>query len=311
MPFEGTAAVDDLTPSLPAYIDSSMLATFRACPRKFYWNYVVNKVPCGESIHLIAGASFAAGIDAVRKLQFSISRKLSAPDLMIAGTRAFLRQWGDYDAPGGHAKSFENMLDALAKYVEEFHPFDDPVQPIRREDGSCTSEFSFAIPLAPVVKHPISGEPFIFCGRFDMLGTFGDLPVILDEKTTGALGSYWLQSWDMRGQFVGYCWACRRLGHHVSDAIVRGVAIQKTQTQFLPCPIRYSNHLIERWEHELYNTLARIVWCFDHNQWDYNFADSCSSYGGCPYKTLCLAKDPSTFLNNYQERTWSPITAVD
>lgn len=296
--------------TLPTYIDSSMLSTFRACRKKFYYNYILNKVPCGESIHLIAGASFAAGCDAARRTQFKSGtiEKLHIEDLLEPAARAFVRQWGTYQAPDGHAKSFVNMLDALCLYLTEFHPFDDVVQPIRDATGKPCSEFSFAIPLAPHVLHPTTKEPFIFCGRFDMLGSYHDVPFILDEKTTGALGTYWLQSWDLRGQFMGYCWACEQLGYRVRDAMVRGIAIQKTQTQFLPCPVHYPDHLISKWETALYQSLQQIVWCFTNDQWDHNFADSCSSYGGCPYKTLCLSADPQNFMSNYQERTWSPIT---
>jgi PD-(D/E)XK nuclease superfamily len=292
---------------LPAYIDSSMLATFRACPKKFYWTYISNKIPSGESIHLIAGGAFAAGCDAARRTQFAYDKKIDLIELQSAAVKAFSLHWGDYEAPENHAKSFENMVVALCAYLDQHHPFDDMVQPIRTPTGEPCSEFSFAVPLESHVLHP-SGAPFLFAGRFDLLGTFGDLPVILDEKTTGSLGTYWLQSWDMRGQFMGYCWALNLLGYKVRDAIVRGIAIQKTKHDFLTCPIRYSDHMIDRWELTLYQTLQRIVWCYNNDQWDYNFADSCSSYGGCPYKTLCLAKDPNHFMNNYQERTWSPIT---
>lgn len=290
---------------LPLAIDSSMLSAFRACPRKFYYNYVLHKVPSGESVHLIAGGAIAAALNASREAQFKSETKLPHDELIAPGVSAFIKHWGDYEAPENHAKSFVNTLEAFDSYMREFHPFDDPVQPL----NTNAAEFSFAIPLNPNLPHP-SGDSFIFCGRFDLLGRFGDIPIVLDEKTTGAFGTYWLQSWDLRGQFIGYVWACRQMGYPVSDAMVRGIAIQKTQTQFMPCPIRYSDHIILRWEQELYLTLQRMIWCWTHDEWSYNFADSCSSYGGCPYKDVCLAKNQDAFISMLKDHTWSPIDLV-
>jgi hypothetical protein len=140
-----------------------------------------------------------------------------------------------------------------------------------------------------------------------MLGLYGDRMVILDEKTTSALGTYWMQSWDMRGQFCGYTWACQQLGYSVDHVIVGGVAIQKTQHQFLRVPVQYPNFLIERWYNELLYTLHEMNQCYEAQVWNYNFGDACTSYGGCSFKELCLAENPDLWLNNFEPRTWSPI----
>ncbi len=292
-------------PELPIYFDSTMNSAFHACPRKFYWNFILNKVPLGESIHLKAGGAYAAALDAMRKHQFaSPKEKIPHDDLYRVGTVAFIQSWGDYIAPEGHAKSKVNMLGALDDYLERYHPYDDVIQPLILQDGKPATEFSFAIPIP--VQHP-SGEPFLYCGRFDMLGTYSGRVTVMDDKTTGYFVQNWEKLWLMRGQFIGYVWACQQLGYATSDCLVRGTAIQKRQNQFLDCPITFPQHIIDRWYIELLTTLRILVQTYELDRWPYDFNEACSSYGGCPYMDLCVVGDASKFMNNYQDRTWSPI----
>jgi hypothetical protein len=167
------------------------------------------------------------------------------------------------------------------------------------------SEFSFALPIP--VTHP-SGEPFLYCGRFDVLGEYGGRITVMDDKTTGYFPSNWERLWMMRGQFIGYVWACQQLGYDTDDCIVRGTAIMKSGIDFRDCPITYPKHLIDRWFEELCLTAERIKQHYAAGYWPYDFAEACSSYGGCPYMELCTSKEPEAWLNNYQQRTWSPIS---
>lgn len=296
-----------IRPEIPPYIDSSMLSTFRACPRKFFWAYAQQLQPQGKSVHLIAGGAFAAGIDAVRRFQFSKENRAvpCSPDqLAAAALPAFCKAWGDFEAPEDSPKNFYNVFGALEEYLAQHHPFYDPVQPVFSANGEPASEFSFAIPLK--LNHP-SGDPFIFVGRFDLLGTFHDRPVICDEKTTSALGTFWQKQWALRGQFIGYCWACRKLGINVDTAIIRGIGLLKTETKFLTAIETYGDHLLERWEQELYHTLELILHYDDKGHYPYTFGDACGSYGGCAYQALCGAANVEPWFSHYDRRLWSPI----
>jgi hypothetical protein len=289
-------------------IDSSIISTFRSCRKKFYWSYVQKLKPLGQSIHLVAGGAFASGIEAARIAQFNptnAGRELHIDELSWAAMAAFSKAWGDFPESGEEAKNFHNTFHALESYLTEFPPYRDMVQPVIKPDGLPATEFSFAIPLP--VDNP-RGEPYLFAGRFDLLGRIGDLIVVQDEKTTSALGPSWMRQWDLRGQFLGYVWACRQLGYAVDHCVVRGIAIQKTQHQFLPVPVQYSQHLVDRWYEELLHTCHEINDHFAAKRWPYNFADACSSYGGCSFHDLCLARSPEPWLSNYESNTWSPIS---
>ncbi len=199
------------------------------------------------------------------------------------------------------------MLYALELYLEQHHPFYDDVQPFKLDNGDVTSEFSFAIPLP--INHP-NGDPFIYVGRFDMLGHYGPggFNCIFDDKTTGSLGPWWLTQFDLRGQFIGYVWACQQLGYDVSHAVVRGTGLLKENTNFLTHAIPIESHKIERWYQELLYSLHRLIQMEQEGHWPYDFADACNSYGGCPMKDLCEAKNPESWFSNYEVRIWNPVS---
>ena len=312
--------------SLPAYIDSSMLSTWRACKRKFFWSYVNSLYPTGKSVHLIAGGAFAAGMEAARRAAFSNNRdyRPTHDDLLEAAFRAFLVEWGDYEAPEDSAKSFWNTFQALAWYLERNPPAEDVVQPLIRPSGEPAVEYTFSIPIEEGPKHPETGDPFLFVGRFDLLGTYSGLPCIQDEKTTSGLGFAWMQQWKLRGQFMGYCWACQQAGYEVNTAVIRGIAILKGEYKDALVIEQYPQFLIERWYQQLLHDLQEITTAWEYlvgpyaqkmgglayvtdKHFPYNFADSCSSYGGCAFATLCGAKDPEPFFTNYQRHRWNPL----
>jgi hypothetical protein len=295
---------------LPHYLDSTMMATFKSCPRKFYWQFIQNLVLDGNNIHLTAGGAIAHSLDCIRRAQFK-QKAFSVDQLMLFGLKPFLDLWGTIQVPDDHAKSLHRCLFALEKYLENYHPAHDEVQPLEKPDGTPTSEFTFAIPLP--IKHPISHEPFIYCGRFDLLGrhTQSDILVVLDEKTTGSLSTSWTRQWDLRGQFIGYVWACQQLGYPVQDVIVRGIGMYKTGPQFLAVPTNYPKHLVERWYHQLLKSVQHLSWCYTADEWSYDFADACSSYGGCPYIDLCKHKQAEPWFSNYTTRTWSPVAHTE
>jgi len=283
-----------------------MLSTFRSCRKKFEYSYIKKLAPIGESIHLAAGGAFAAACEAARNHQFisSPTKALPVDDLLHAAIGPFMKAWDLYNPGEDETKNHHNVFHAFETYITEYHPFTDPVQPQMFEDKPST-EFTFAIPLP--INHPDFNSPFIFVGRFDLLGKFYDLPVILDEKTTSALGPYWLQQWSLRGQFLGYVWACQQLGYSINTAIIRGVALLKTQHNFVSVPVTYPQHLVDRWYIELLETLNEIIHFYKENRFAYNFSDACTSYGGCSFKELCLANDPTPWLSNFQTRIWSPV----
>ena len=304
--------------TLPSYVDSSLLSTWRSCRRKFFWSTLNSLYPTGKSVHLIAGGALAAGMEAARRLAFS-PREGGRPthdDLVRAAYRAYVVEWGDNPTFEGEAKAFENTFAALVEYLLQHPPETDIIQPlVRSASGTPAVEYTFSIPIEEGPRHPETGDPFLFAGRFDLLGSYAGLPCVVDEKTTYSIGYRWDDQWDLRGQFLGYVWACQHYGYDVQTAVIRGIGIQKTGIKIATSIKQYPQYLIDRWYRLLLQDLNEIVRAYDmitHGRdvepwFPYNFSDACNAYGGCAYSTLCQASDPEPFFSNYHHYRWNPL----
>ncbi len=306
--------------SFPLYVDSSMLTTWRACRRKHYWSTLRSLYPMGKSVHLIAGGAFAGGIEAARRACFSapIPEHFTLEELAYAALPPFARLWGDFVPEERSSKTFDNTFNALVHYLEHYHPGTDELQPMLRPDGSPAVEYKFAVPIDGVT-HPETGDPILFSGRFDMVGTLNGVPCIVDEKTTGSLGFNWADKWDLRGQFLGYIWALRKQGIDVSHAVINGIAILKTKNEIQRAVVKYPEHMIARWEAQMTADIMEMIRSYKHflagvrsfdTTYTYNFADSCESYGGCAFAVLCGARDPEPFTSNYIKYRYDPLSVT-
>lgn len=295
-----------VVPRLPKLIDSTMLATFRSCPQKFYTEFVLGLRPIGKSVDLHAGGAFASSLERIYSGVFK--EGLSTVDAITKGYVTFEQEWGDYDAPDKHAKNKTAIWTAIYNYIEKYPPHTDDIQPFNI-DGRPTVEFSFGIPLDDLPPHP-DGDPFVFGGRFDMLGVMksrNNKIVIRDEKTAGRLESKWSEKWDLRSQFLGYCWAMQQVGLDVDTVVVRGIIITTKDIRYVEATKTYPKFLIERWYQQLKKDLSRMVACWKLGEWDYNLADACTNYSHCPFMPMCTSPEPSRWYNNYEVRRWNPL----
>jgi len=292
---------------LPAHIDSTMLNCFRGCPQKYYNEYILGLRPADTSIDLHAGAVFSATLE--RFYQEVYKNGIDTSAALARAHATFMSEWGDFVIrKEGHPKTPENMWCAVEDYVRVYPPRSDSVQPYFSGTGA-TFEYSFAIPLdfPDFPRHPVSGDPFVYVGRFDMLGKKDSRPVIRDEKTAQRLESNWAEKWDIRSQFLGYCWALQHFGIPCNTVVVRGVIITRTQIRQVEAIKLYSQHLIERWFEQLGRDLRRLVACWNENYFDYNLGDTCTSYSHCPFIPLCTSKQPENWYDSYEVKRWNPL----
>lgn len=297
---------------VPLHIDSTMLSSFRSCPRKFYHEYILGLRTPETKIDLYAGGALADALEAFYTSVFT-EQKPTAEALKDCFV-AFSKAWGDNpkepatDSP----KSFDRMWEAVADYIRTYPPHTDHIQPYMKADGAVTSEYSFAIPLDPSLfpgmpLHPTSGEPFIYCGRFDMLGSYLGRPCIRDEKTTKYAGATWADQWDLRAQFMGYVWACQQSGFDLDTVVIRGIVIQKTQIKQLEAIKIFPQFMIDRWYEQLVRDLQKISRCWHEGYFDYNFGESCTSYSGCTYRSICRSANPEAWMQEYKILRWNPL----
>ena len=298
----------DSKPMFPHVVDSTMLSAFRSCPQKAYRSYVEHWKPQNESVHLVAGGAFAAGIEAAREAYF-VDGKTHFDDYTAIGIRRLIEKYGHFEPPStgsGAAKTCERMVGALEYYFEQYPLGADGLTPLKFPNGKFAIEFGFAEPL-PII-HPESGQPILFAGRADMLGEFAGGRYSVDEKTTSSLGASWGRQWEMRSQFTAYNWAARQAGIPLDGTIVRGISILKTKYETLEVLTYRPDWEIDRWLAQTCRDIKRMIACWEAGYWDWSLDAACTEYGGCSFATVCKSQDPMTWLPMYfEKRVWDPL----
>lgn len=295
-------------PPFPAVIDSSLMAAFRSCPRKAELDFFQHWKPQTPSVHLHAGAAYAAGQEAVR-LAFYRDGK-SAEDSLLAGVSALMQSYGDFECPADSAKSLERTVGALEFYYSRYPLGVDQAIPITLPSGKLGVEFSFAEPLP--VSHPETGDPLLYVGRMDMLCNYNGLLLGEDDKTASQLGASWPRQWDLRSQFTGYCWGARRSGIKLDGFLVRGVSILKTKYDTLEAITYRPEWQIDRWYDQLICDVDRMLRCWKEGYFDYNLDHACTEYGGCQFRQVCLMREPQQLLEQqFERRRWDPVSRTE
>lgn len=296
-------------PPFPSTLDSTMLKTFRECPRKFELEYLHHWKSKRPSIHLHAGAAYASGLEAVRRAFYE--QGLDPEAALAAGAGALIEAYGTFDEPHDTAKTLPRMLGALEYYFDVWALGVDQLKPYEWSPGKFGIEFSFASPLP--FDNPQTDEPVIYTGRSDMLAEMGGALWIEDDKTTSALGASWPAQWDLRSQFTGYCWAARKVANlPVQGTIVRGVSILKTKYDHAQAITYRQDWQIERWIQQVTHDLARMRLAWESGYFDFNLDEACNSYAGCSFRKICLTEHPEPWLPvDYEQRVWNPLERTE
>ena len=297
----------------PKLLDSTIMVTYDACPEKFHYQYVLKLATYATSPDLHAGGAFAKGIEGARRAFWF--QDFSPEESLMIGFDHFMGYWGMYEPPPkldiktgnytNHAKDFTNTAGAYFDYFREYPLETDPIKPYIMAGDQPAIEFTFGVPIP--INHPDTGEPIIYAGRCDMLGHYNNLLAVVDEKTTGSIGQKWAQKWRMRGQFLGYCWAAQKYGIPAKYALIRGVAIQKTQYVHAQAIESVSDWRIERWYENLLRRVQNAVDDYTSGKYNLSYGDACESYGGCMFLDLCTSRKPEIWFSNYARREWNPL----
>jgi hypothetical protein len=94
--------------------------------------------------------------------------------------------------------------------------------------------------------------------------------------------------------------------------LVRGVSILKTKYGEAQALTYRAPWEIDRWLEQTVRDLNRLIAAWKEGYFDYNLGESCSSYGGCQFTTICKAEEPKEWLNMYFERRrWDPLERTE
>lgn len=288
----------------PEGIDSTMLSSFISCPRSFFYEYLLHFKSRYGSVHLVAGAAFAAGIEAAKRAYW-VDKKPSE-DAIAEGLRALLTEYGDYNPEINTAKTATNMARALEYYFHEAWPFETEDAIPVEINGVAGLEYSFAEPID--VDHPVTGMPLLYTGRMDAITQYAGGLWGMDEKTTSALGESWVKQWDLRPQFTGYTFFAQRAGYQLEGVLVRGVAIKKLSFAHMQVPSGRDPYLIEQWYDSTMYHLERMKKMWQERYFPPHFGSACENYGGCKFKGICQsASGVDSMATYFSRRKWNPL----
>lgn len=298
-----------MRPDFPEVIDSTMLAAAKRCLRKAELEFFECWRPKDLSVHLHAGASYAAGLEAARTAYYVQGRPPAEAIAMGAGV--LLTAYGDFECPPESAKSAERTLGALEFYFDRYPLGSDRAIPISLPGGKRGIEFSFCEPID--LHHPQTGNPLLIAGRMDMLCDYQNLVLGEDDKTTSQLGPTWSRQWDLRSQFTCYVWGAKRAANlTLNGFIVRGVSILKRSYDTQEAITYRPDWQVDRWYKQTIRDIRRMILAWNEGYFDYDLDTACTDYGGCTFRNACLMSDPMPLLEQqFERRRWDPVRRVE
>lgn len=294
---------DIIRPPFPSLIDSTMMSSFKSCPRKFELEWLHHWKSSYPSVDLHAGKAFAAGLEFARK---SYYEQGTSPEVALRiGAEKLRGEYGDFQPPEGHAKTLDRMLGAFHYYFTQYPLETDTAKPAILSGDRHAIEFSFSEPID--FNNPETGDPLIYVGRFDMLVEYANGLYGLDDKTSKALGYSWSSKWDLRSQFTAYTWGASRAGIHLNGFLVRGVSILKTKYETMQALTYRPQWMLDRWYENLLSSLEKMKQMWESGKFDYALDDACEQYSGCMFKKICTGKNPESWLPvNFVRKKWNP-----
>lgn len=293
-------------PPFPDKTDNTMRGEWVRCQTAWLRSFLYCLASPAPNIHLHAGGTFAKGLEVARRSFHD--KGSSVPEALRDGLAAIIKTYGNFvpvETKQGD-KSLDNVIKAYDAYFQRYPLDTDVLQTFRAADGKLMVEFTFALPTE--VKNPSTGDPILYCGRFDRLATRGDALFVTDEKTATQLGEQWAAQWDLESQFTGYHYAARQYGYPVAGCTVRGVGLLKTKITFAETTLHKGQWALDRWWEQLHKDLKKMVRAWE--DWDFDLAlakGACAAYGGCAYKIMCESPEPERWLNQYRIRKWDPL----
>lgn len=299
---------DYIRPPFPEVIDNSLMSAFRSCPQKAFREFLQHYKPGKQSVHLHAGAAFAAGLEAAREAFYL--HNLPHEECVKVGVKKLFTTYGNFECPADSPKSAERMAGALVYYFDHFNMETDHCKPVVMPGGKIGVEFNFLEPID--LLHPVTGNPLLYSGRFDMLAEYMGQRMGEDDKTTSSLGASWPAQWDLRSQFTGYAWGAAKHGFPLGGFVIRGVSILKTKYDHAEAITYRQQWQIDRWYEQLIRDLSRMISMWQNGNWDFNLDEACNSYGGCIFRKVCLSANPDRWLAaEFERRQWDPVARTE
>lgn len=301
----------------PLNFSSSSLTILHSCRYKFFRMYVQHlQGEGGKSHHLYAGGLFAKACEITRRAIYD--EEMGETEAIALGKDYILKAETIMDG----IKTNERVAIVFEKYFDTFSSSDMVPAPLI--DDTHAIEYGFELDTG--IGHPtFKDRNILFTGKLDFVGVErvngNDIYYVVDDKTTSSV--YRLpgtkvpdinkikNEYICRGQFIGYVYACHKLGIPVTKVKVRKIPIATNYEAPFEFDVECSQFMIDRWERSTFGlieeTVERYKWLiegkgkgdseFEASAFPPVYNEACYSWGqACPYSVGCTEKEGEEIL---------------
>ena len=259
-------------------LDNTMISSFHACPKQFYWRHV---------LHLVL-------VQDKRMALFFGSAVHSALEVFYRG--------GSQD-------------DALSTFVSEYPPSITGDDKRTTSLGIVILDGYFkkwlperweVLQVETALQFELASD-LIFCGKVDLIiKVIGEVHIVDHKTQSSSLSSYIPKP---NHQFSGYIYGTRCLGLPTVGAYINLIAVMKTKQDYHRIITHRTELELEQWRLDILSTKQRIDECLERGQWVMQTV-SCRM---CAYKDLCSSPPETLELiisNRYRREKWQPWETV-
>lgn len=213
-------------------IDYSSLSTYVDCPRKFFFQYIMNLRSEGQSLDLVFGACWHYGMEKAF-IELKSNSKVDKSSLIQIAKEAFIKLWSIEGSSFNEEISFpKNPGNAFSMYDSFFKGHLPTGMKI------IAIEQPFAIMLAPDL-------PF-YTGRIDMIIEHEDQLKVIDHKTAKYINETTMTGYECSFQTDGYLSAAYIYYDKIPSMEYWIAQVAKTKNTFTRFTVRKPAHSIER-----------------------------------------------------------------
>lgn len=290
-------------------LDSTKLQCYCACPRQFFYEYVLGWRREYTSNHLIFGRAWHEALEHIYKTKFAPEEVPVAYEKFLADYREELPEATDSWFKG---KTPDNALLALIEYTKEW------------------AKDAYEI---DVLDTEVGGKVGIGRGReiavkIDLVGFRDGKIMALEHKTGSQAGETWANQWKLSIQIGAYlhalaaCYPCEGYDPAI---FVNGTFFYVKSRKFLRVAMQRTGAAMLNWlttVHTLFDQIeedfAKLANCTDSDTIMDAFPmhpTACTSYAGCQYHDLCTCiANPLCYvgepITGYTEYWWDPLAEV-
>ena len=295
-------------------LDSTKLQCYCACPRQFFYEYVLGWRREYTSNHLVFGRAWHEALEHLYKTKFAPEEVPTAYEKFLADYRAELPESTDSWFKG---KTPDNALLALVEYTKEWANDAYEIEVLDTEVGG-----KVGIGQGP------QGQERDITVKLDLVGVKNGQIMALEHKTGSQAGETWANQWKLSIQIGAYLhalMACYPCDGYNPIIWVNGTFFYAKSRKFLRVPMQRSGAAMLNWlqtVHHLYDAIERdfahLAQCGVEDPVMGAFPmhpTACTSYAGCQYHDLCTCvANPLQYvgepITGFVEYWWDPLAEV-